>query len=543
MKNAMNGNGFSREIGLFSATILVIANMVGTGIFTTSGFIMAELGSPSTLLLCWAAGGIFALCGALCYGELGARFPRAGGEYVFLTECFGRPVGFLSGWISLVVGFSAPIAAASMAFAGYGFQVFDIPTGTCGTGITALAPMKLVAISVIILISLVHYHSLRIGSRVQNALTVFKIALVLTFIATGFLFGKGSFHHFHLSTGMAAPLSAEKFAISLIFVSFAFSGWNAAAYLGSEIVNPQRNIPLALFWGTAFVSLIYLLLNGVYIYALEPGSMAHVLEIGSTSAVALFGKPVSRLFSIAVAMGLLSVLSAMIMTGPRIYYAMSKDGVFFDMFGKLNPERRTPATSIFLQAAIAIIMVITASFETLLIYIGFTLSLFALLTVIGLMRLRITSPSATVAYKTFGYPITPLVFILGNLWIIIFSLRSRPVAALFGFGTIGIGAVVYYLFARNKTHTLTVFLSCFMILSLPTLVWAHGTEGSLRKGHGWMIEAFYDDGEAMSYTETQVFHEPDPLPFQTGRTDKNGRFMFFPDGPGTWRVNVQDDMQ
>ncbi|MFA6009037.1 MAG: amino acid permease [Desulfobacteraceae bacterium] len=451
MKNAMNGNGLSREIGLFSATILVIANMVGTGIFTTSGFIMAELGSPSALLMCWAAGGVFALCGALCYGELGARFPRAGGEYVFLTECFGRPVGFLSGWISLVVGFSAPIAAASMAFAGYGFQVFAIPTGSNAlvkTGMMTLTPMSLVAIAVIILISLVHYHSLRIGSRVQNALTIFKIALVLVFIVAGFLLGKGSFAHFHL-TSASEPLSAEKFAISLIFISFAYSGWNAAAYLGSEIVNPQRNIPLALFWGTAAVALVYLLLNGVYIYALEPKAMTNVLEIGATSAVAMFGKPMSRLFSVAVALGLLSVLSAMIMTGPRIYYAMSKDGVFFNAFGKLNPERKTPASSIFLQAAIAIVMVISASFETLLIYIGFTLSLFAMLTVLGLMRLRFTSPTTTAAYKTFGYPITPLVFILGNLWIIVFSIKSRPVAALFGLGTIAIGAVVYYLFARK----------------------------------------------------------------------------------------------
>ncbi|MFH2065364.1 MAG: amino acid permease [Pseudomonadota bacterium] len=454
MKNTFNGNGLPREIGLFSATVLVIANMVGTGIFTTSGFIMAELGSPFPLLLCWFLGGVFALCGALCYGELGARFPKAGGEYVFLRECFGKPFGFLSGWISLIVGFSAPIAAGAIAFATYVFQVFSIPSQNIalfGTGSFGLSPLSMMAIGIIILISMLHYHSLRIGSRVQNGLTVFKIILVLTFIITGFAFGQGSIHHFTMTSNLSAPLSAEKFAVSLIFISFAYSGWNAAAYLGSEIINPRRNIPLALFWGTLVVVILYLLLNMVYIYAIPPKDMHNVLEIGAASAMALFGASISRVFSFAVALGLLSVLSAMIMTGPRIYYAMSKDNVFFDIFGKLNPERKTPASSIFLQAGIAVLMVISASFETLLIYIGFTLSLFAMLTVMGLMRLRMKGLANDTSYKTFGYPITPLLFILGNAWIIIFSLKSRPIAALIGLGTIGIGILVYYVFARKAT--------------------------------------------------------------------------------------------
>jgi len=452
MKNTLNGNGLRREIGLFSATILVIANMVGTGIFTTSGFMMSEMGSPLILLLCWAAGGVFALCGALCYGELGARFPRAGGEYVFLTECFGRPLGFLSGWISLVVGFSAPIAAASMAFAVYLFKVLDLPSGGVlfKFGMLNLGPSGLLAIAVIVLISVVHYHSLRVGSRVQNALTMFKIGLVLVFIVAGFAFGQGSFEHFHLAVENAAPVSAGTFAVSLIFVSFAFSGWNAAAYLGSEIVNPRRNIPLALFWGTLAVTLAYLLLNVVYIYALAPSAMVNVMDIGAVAAVSLFGKPASRVFSAAVGLGLLSVISAMIMTGPRIYYAMSRDGVFFNVFGQLNSRRRTPASSIFLQAAIAVAMVLTASFDTLLIYIGFTLSLFAMLTVAGLMRLRFTEPKTDISCRTFGYPVTPLVFIMGNLWIIVFSIKSRPVTAFAGLCTIFAGALIYYVIQRKQ---------------------------------------------------------------------------------------------
>lgn len=455
MKNALNGNGLKREIGLFSATVLVIANMVGTGIYTTSGFIMAELGNPRALLLCWFCGGIFALCGALCYGELGSRFPKAGGEYVFLKESFGKPVGFLSGWISLFVGFSAPIAAASIAFAAYFFQAFDIPAGSSavwrvfGIPVITISSSTVVAICVICVFTLIHYHSLRTGSRVQNVLTLFKVALIVVFLTAGFFAGNGSFHHFQTSAAPASPLSAGKFAISLIFISFAYSGWNAAAYLGSEIINPQKNIPRALFIGAAVVTLLYLLLNLLYIYAAPAKEMSGVMEIGSKAAVNLFGENISRLFSGAVALGILSVLSAMVMTGPRIYYAMSKDGIFFSVFGKLNPISGTPAYSIFLQAAIAALMVLTASYEALLIYIGFTLSLFASLTVIGLMRIRKKSGADESDYKTWGYPITPLIFIVCNLWIIFFSLKSRPVATLIGLATIGAGIAAYLYFHRS----------------------------------------------------------------------------------------------
>ncbi len=453
MKKSFNAVGLKREMGWFSATALVVANMVGTGIFTTSGFIMAELGDPRALLLCWLCGGLFALCGALCYGELGARFPRAGGEYVFLRESLGRPVGFLSGWISLIVGFSAPIAAASMAFATYLFRTFSIPgaggglrLALGGVCLATLTPLTLTAIGVIVLFSLIHYHSLKVGSRVQNALTLFKFILVVVFIGAGFLVGNGSGAHF----SAPAPLcwSAEKFAVALIFVSFAYSGWNAAAYLGDEIIEPQRNIPLALFAGTTIVVILYVALNIVYLYALPPQAMQGIMEIGDKAAASLFGYGTSRFFSGAVALGLLSVISAMILTGPRIYFAMSGDRLFFPVFGRLAPDRRTPGASILLQAVIAVVMVVSASFESLLLYIGFTLSLFAMLAVIGLMRVRRHSPPAAGAYRTFGYPLTPLLFILGNLWIIFFSIKSRPITALFGLGTIGLGVVAYLYFDR-----------------------------------------------------------------------------------------------
>jgi len=457
LKDTLNNHHLKREIGLFSATILVIANMVGTGIFTTSGFIMEELGNPQAMLLCWLVGGVFALCGALCYGELGAMFPRAGGEYVFLRESFGKGVGFLSGWISLIVGFSAPIAAAAIAFATYFFRILPASFSAKFTapfleiGILSISPITMLATTVIIIFSLIHYHSVFLGARVQNSLTVFKIGLIIVFVTAGFCMGNGSTENF--SQGLEISLIfQDKFAISLIFITFAYSGWNAAAYLGGEIKNPTRNIPLALFTGTALVVCLYLLLNIVYIYALSPGEMSGTLEVGTKSAVSLFGDNISRYFSGAIAIGILSVLSAMIMAGPRVYYAMARDGVFFELFGKVNALRQTPVFAILLQAVIAIIMVITASFDKLLLYIGFTLSLCAMLTVVGMMLLRIKKPDLKRSYKTLGYPVTPLLFILGNLWIIYFCIKSRPITSLFGLGTIGLG-VLFYTYFRRKNRS------------------------------------------------------------------------------------------
>jgi APA family basic amino acid/polyamine antiporter len=454
MKNHPGDHQLRREIGLFTATILVVANMIGTGIFTTSGFIMQEVENPLVLLLCWLIGGIFALCGALCYGELGAAFPEAGGEYVYLRQSFGKLVAFLSGWISLLVGFSAPIAAAAIAFATYGSGILALPAHPLGSlviagiAVVTVSPITIAAIALIIILSLVHYQGIKIGARVQNTLTSFKISIILLFIAGAFLFGSGSLSHFSGTVSLASMVQG-KFAVSLIFVSFAYSGWNAACYLGSEIRNPSNNIPAALFTGTFVVLVLYLLVNAVYIYALPAVRMSGTLEIGLTSASALFGANIGKYLGAAIAIGILSALSAMILTGPRVYYAMSRDGVFFELFGRIHRRYKTPVFAIFLQATLAIFFILTLSFEKLLIYIGFTLALFAMLTVLGLMILRLKHKGLASPYKTFGYPVTPIIFILGNLWIAYFSIRSRPVTSLWGLLTIGAGIVVY-LYFRNK---------------------------------------------------------------------------------------------
>ena len=444
-----------RQISLFSATILVIANMIGTGIFTTSGFIIQELGSPLLMLVCWFAGGLFALSGALCYGELGAIFPKAGGEYVFLKESFGQWVGFLSGWISLIVGFSAPIAAVSIAFATYLSHAFPLYSNSVisfslfGMAFANLSPLALVAVCTIIIFSAVHYMGVSTGARIQNALTLSKIGIIIVFIATGLCMGDGSISHFKGASEVSG-LFDGRFAVSLIFVSFAYSGWNAAAYIGGEIENPERNIPRALFYGTVLVMSLYLLLNIVLIYALSPSEMSGVVEVGGRAAAALFGARIGRYFDGAIAISLLSALSAMIMTGPRVYYAMSVDGVFHKAFRRINSKHHTPAHAVFLQAGVAVFMVVTASFENLLLYIGFTLSLSAMLTVAGLIRIRMKHLFPPAGYKVIGYPLTPAVFIIGNMWIIYFSVKTRPMTALAGLGTIVFGIIVYVYFSKFK---------------------------------------------------------------------------------------------
>jgi APA family basic amino acid/polyamine antiporter len=453
-----NDHDLKRELGVGSATILVIANMIGTGIFTTSGFVMEALRDPVAMLLCWIIGGVFALSGALCYGELGAMFPRAGGEYVFLRESFGKWMAFLSGWISLIVGFSAPIAAASIAFAGYFFRslpnalVQNPESPFFDAGLFSFSPVTLLAVGVIVIFSWVHSISLHFGSRVQNLLTLFKIVVILIFIVGGMTFGNGSFNNF--GTGFDSGLIfSGGFATSLIFITFAYSGWNAAAYLGGEIKDPGRNIPLALLTGTVIVAALYLLLNMTFIYALSVDDMRGVMEVGAKSAVSLFGGHVGRFFTCAVTLCLLSVISAMIMAGPRVYYAMAKDGTFFDLFARVSKTRKTPGPSIILQAAIAIGMVVTSSFDRLLLYIGFTLSLFAMLTVAGVVVLRVKEPLSRRPYRTVGYPVTPVLFVLGNLWIIVFCVKGHPMVTLYAAVTIIIGSLVYGYFTKIHKKT------------------------------------------------------------------------------------------
>jgi APA family basic amino acid/polyamine antiporter len=409
--------------------------MVGTGVFTTTGLLVAEIGSTGSVLLAWLLGGVVALFGALAYGELVACISRNGGEYRLLTEIYHPAVGFVAGWVSLVVGFSAPIAASALAF---------------GTYLHALVPrLAPTAAGAVLIAALSVMHGARVtaGAFVQNGFAAAKVILIVVFVAGAAWILPGR-PHWQLSTPGREILSPT-FAVGLIFVSFAYSGWNGAAYLAGEIRRPSRNLPLALGLGTATVTLLYLGLNTVFLTGTAPDRLAGTVEVGHVAAVSIFGEGAGRILSSLIALALVSSVSAMIMVGPRVYEAMGEDYRALG-FLRLRGARGGPAASIALQTAIALGMLLTMSFGTLLMYIGFTLSASAALTVAGVFVHRRRHPDAERPYKTWGYPVTPAVFVCFACFIIAHSISERPAEALMGGATIAVGLVLYVLIKRYR---------------------------------------------------------------------------------------------
>lgn len=417
----------TRRITLLHATALVVANMVGTGIFTTTGLLVAQIGHPWAVLVLWFMGGLLALCGADIYGELGAMMPRAGGEYVYLREAFRPVVGFLSGWISLIVGFSAPIAAAAIAFGSYVGAVFP--------GV----PGSMAATALLVGVTALHMVSVTWGSRVQTGFTILKVALLLGLIVGGFTIGEGSFEGLLAAEGSfeIAPL-----AVGLVFVSFAYSGYNGAAYVAGEIVDPGRNLPRALLLGTSLVAVLYFLLNVVFFYAVPSAQLAGEVEVGHVAARALFGETAGNVLSILIAVALVSSVSAMVMAGPRVYAAMADDGLFFSVFARRG-RSGAPWASVLLQGAIALLLALTSTFGALLTYIGFTLSIIAGLTVVAAIVLRRRRPDAERPYRARGWPLSPALFLGLSAWMVFYTVSERPVESLAGVATLLVGLLVY----------------------------------------------------------------------------------------------------
>ena len=450
----------ARKLGVFPATNLVIANMVGAGIFTTTGLLMQELGSPLLMIGLWMAGGILALCGAFCYGELGAAMPRAGGEYVYLSELFHPLLGFLTGWISFFVGFSAPLAASSLGCSEYLAEAFP---GLVEWGDPGLVK-KALAILVIATLGAVHLRGLEFGTRIQNWLTVGKILLIVGLVAVGFAVGQGSLSHFgagevaHLPqdatqppvTGLPEGTGGWKaMGLSLMWIMFAYSGWNASAYIGSEIDKPQRNLPRSLLAGTGIVILLYLGLNLLFVYAIPAQEMHGVITIGGLAASRLFGGTVETAVSAMIAFALLSSISAIIILGPRVYYAMARGGYFFRFVGEVHPVTRVPSKSILLQCGIAAIMVLSGTFDQILTYMGFCLGIFPIVAVLGVFKLR---RAGVGAYKMPGYPIPPLVFALTSVLMLALAYFERPMESSIAVVTVGVGVPFYFFFKRSGSE-------------------------------------------------------------------------------------------
>jgi APA family basic amino acid/polyamine antiporter len=425
--------GLQRELGLASLTSIVVANMIGAGALTLTGFLLAELRAPLAMLALWIVGGGVALCGAVCYGRLGAALPMAGGEAVYLSRLVHPLAGFLSGWVSFLVGFSAPIAASALASAEYAARAF--PSLAAGP-----VAIKLAAIGLIVLGTLAHCRGIGPGARVQNALTLLKVAGIVLFVAAGFALGDGSFAH--LFPGPAPAFGRwRSMGLGLLWIMFAYSGWNASAYVGSEARRPRRNLPRSLLLGTAAVTLLYLALNLLFVYAVPAAEMAGHPSPGGLAAARLFGSPSGRAVSAFLALALLSSLSAYAMLGPRICFALARDGLFFRFAARVHPASRVPTRSILFQGAFAVVLVLAGSFDQLLTYLGFALGVFPMLAVMGMFRLpppqrRGAGPAA-------------ILFVLASAVMLGLTLLERPRESLVAMATLLLG-VPAYLAARRR---------------------------------------------------------------------------------------------
>ena len=414
----------ARHLGLGAASALVVGNMVGAGVFTTSGFALADLGDPGLVLLAWAVGAGVALCGALSYGGLAARIPRSGGEYVFLSESLHPVAGLLAGWVSLLAGFTAPIALAALVFATY---------LEAGSGL-ALAP-RLTATALIALFTALHGLRLREGVGLQNGIVALKLLALLAFCGIATLAGDGSPT---LPPTPTAHFPLTAFATSLVWISFSFSGWNGAVYLAGEIRDPERNLPRALWLPTLGVGVLYLALNAAFLGSGPPATLAGQADIASIAAEHIGGAPLRRALSLVICIALLTSVSAMMMSGPRVYAQMARDGWLPPV---LLRGADAPTAAILLQGALAILVVWIAPLATLLSYLGFTLSLSAALAVVGALRLRAREGAAAVPIPFF--PLPPLLFLLFTLGSAGFLVLRDPVPAGVGLLTLLSGLALY----------------------------------------------------------------------------------------------------
>ena len=404
----------------------------------------------------WLAGGVLAFTGAMAYAELATLKPRAGGEYVYLREAFGPLAGFLTGWTSFVAGFSGAIAASAVGLATYlgrfipaagdTTPILQIPLGFVAL---TVSPQSFIALTSIGVLTIVHVIGLGPGRVVQNILAGLKVLVLVLLVAFGFMIGQGTTENFSETAG---SVTVSAWTLALIPVMFSYSGWNAAAYVAEEMRDPGRNVPLAMGIGTVVVVAMYVLLNVLYIYALPVASLATV-DVRVVDAVAdrLFGSVVAVPLAAASAAMIAASISAMILAGPRVYYAMARDGAFFSAAARVHPTFRTPTTAILAQSLWAGILVLTGTFDQLVEYTGFAVVLFAGLAVTALFVLRRREPDAERPFRAWGYPLGPLVFTGASFLIVANALWQSPATSLTGLAIIAAGIPAYFLFWRSST--------------------------------------------------------------------------------------------
>jgi basic amino acid/polyamine antiporter, APA family len=448
-ENSGAGRGeLVRSIGLKSAIALVVANIIGAGIFTTTGFQAGAVGHPGYILMLWIVGGVLAFSGALCYAELGAAMPRAGGEYVYLRETFGLSFGFMSAFVSLFAGFAAPIASALKSLVFYLSHFFPV----LAEHPVFWGPIEyndLIAVCLTWLLVAIHLRGVRGGIRFNDWITLFKVTGIVIIVVAAAAIGKGQLANLtYVSPSYLGLSQADRWgalASSLIFVMFCYSGWNASAYVAGEIVEPRKNLPRSLLLGTLIVVVLYLALNLVYFYGANVDELANRVEVGLIASRSLFGEVGTTLVTLVLSVSLLASASAMTIAGPRVYYALGRDYSPFRMFAGVNSTTGAPSASLLLQGVITSALIVSGRVDQIQQYVGFTLTLFASIGVSCVIVLRFTRPLMNRPFRTWGYPVTPLLFLAISVWAMIWNFRGRPVESILALITVLVGGAVFYL--------------------------------------------------------------------------------------------------
>lgn len=453
------GAALLRQLGLVSCTALVVSNMVGSGIFTSTGFLAGDLGNSQTVLLIWVVGALCAVAGALAYSELGVNFPSSGGEYVYLTEAYGPTWGFMAGWISFLAGFSGPIALSALGFANYLGHFWpalkqENIAFTLDAGFTHLkfGGAQAAACGLIGFFTVLNLFGVKRVARVQNVLTTIKVLVLVAFIVFGLTAGTGSWANFSQDAVRTSsnPLYAQ-FGISLFFIYVAYSGWNAATYVAEEVRQPEKTLPKALIIGTTLVAALYVLLNVIFIYAVPLEQMKGVVAVGSLAASHLFGPEVAGIFSALMALSLMSTVNAEVTIGPRVYYAMAKNKAFFPAAAYVDRRWHTPVNAILAQGICAILLTFT-SLPDLFFYIGITLNFSAAMSVASLFKFRRRPGWQKLRVVSFCYPLIPVFFIVVGVWITLFGFTLNTKVTLISVVTVGTGALVYHFLVRPSTQ-------------------------------------------------------------------------------------------
>lgn len=430
-----------RALGLFSCTMLVAGNMIGVGIFTTPGRIAVLLPSSGLVILAWVLGAFLTISGALSYAELGAAYPRAGGNYVFLKEAYGPPWGFLYGWSAAFITQSGTVAILAVGFTKY-------------AGIRQPLAVQACAVGLILFFGALNYLGVQVGAAVVDAITFLKMVAILGFALAGALFGHGSLSNALplFGAGGSPGLPLTGIAMALIPIMYTFSGWNATVYVGSEVRRPERTIPLSLIFGVLLTAALYLLLNVVYIYAMPVPRMQGVIAIAKTASESMFRPAAAQAVTFFIAFSVLGCLNATLLTAPRIPFAMAEDGYFFKLFARIHPRFRTPSASIVLVTLWGALLALWGGidhqhfYRLLDDYVTVPSLVINALTVGGLFVLRRRAPDLERPYKAWGYPVLPICFILIVLWMVLNEMHQDWRAALAGLGMMAAGIPFFFLF-------------------------------------------------------------------------------------------------